>query len=361
MTAARGGPRFQRSPHLTSLLAEVDRLVAAIGAAEDGARAQLRNQQRDEVVRATLLLDGANLDSDDLAGGPLDPPELPATDDTTPAPYGVERRGWLDTLRTFDEPPDAHLRALEIAGVHAAEDADDLAQLLLTDPLPTLAELHRRLTRGLVAKERAGAPRSLDQAVHDGSTGRMLYFTVEIARIPHELEQLARWLTSSATDEHGLIVSGVLHHELLRIHPYDAANGRLARSAARLVLLARGLDPDHLTAPEPQLARDPLGYHEEVAGSLRRRDLTIWLERWSEAVADGLRASGRALDVIGGGIAADVATFVDTQPTFTIADYREAFAHAATPLDEALGRLLDTGRIRRVPGSRGLRFTVVKG
>jgi fido (protein-threonine AMPylation protein) len=208
------------------------------------------------------------------------------------ATSSASRATWLDTLRVLDDPEDRVVGALELLGVLAADDSDDVTATVLTDPAAALATLHRRLTRGLVAPERAGAVREVEQAVHDGATGRILYLTAAAAALPRELRAADGVAGLRRAREHGLIASGVLHLELLRLHPFDAANGRLARAAARAVLRARGLDPDHLAVPELALAADPLGYHEEVARTLRRRDLTIWLERWAEAVADGLRGRG---------------------------------------------------------------------
>ncbi len=347
-------PAFSRSTHLVELVAEVERLAAALAAVTPERRTGLVDARTDEVVRATLALDGA--DTDELPG-----PEEAATalaEAAPVAPDPTDRRStWLDVFRVLDDPSDRQVRALEVLGARAADAADDLIEPLLNDPQDTLAVLHRRLTRGLVTAERAGAPRRIDQAVHDGATGRILFFTLDPAAVPRELALTAAWLASTATREHGLIVSGVLHHELLRIHPYDAANGRLARAAARLVLRARGLDPDHLAAPEPVLAEDPLGYHEELAKSLRRRDLTIWLERWGEAVSEGLRRSARAAGAVDVAVPERAAAFVADRSAFTVADYRAEVGVGPEDARGDLSAMLDAGGIARVPGSRGLRFT----
>jgi hypothetical protein len=347
-------PRFGRSPHLVELVAEVERLAATIATAPEDDRRALGLRRADEVVRATLSLDGAE-------GDALPGPDEAAAALATAAPVAPDpsdRRGaWLDMLRVFDTPSDREIRALEVLGARAGDASDDLTAGLLSDPGTALAELHRRLTRGLVRDERAGAPRITEQAVHDGSTGRVVFFTSEPADVPGELALLEAWLVSAGTREHGLIVSGVLHLELLRIHPYDAANGRLARAAARLVLRARGLDPDHLAAPEPALARDAMGYVEEVARTMRRRDLTIWLERWGEAVAEGLRTSARALGVLDAEVPDDAAAFVVARSAFTIADHRAELGLTPAEGREQLQKLLDSGLVARQPGSRGLRFT----
>lgn len=369
MTAA-APPRFVRSPHLVELVAEVERLAAAVAAPAGAAR-------RDAVVadrRHAAVLASLRLDGSPVTDAP-DPAVLAAARgrvaEVAADPAAPRRGTWFDAMRAFDEvdadDPEAaahddQLHALEYAGADAGFDADDLAGPLRSTPGDALAELHRRLTAGLVAPERAGAPRTSEQAVHDASVGRVLYFTVEPDAVPRELGLLGAWLTSTAAREHALVVSGVVHLELLRIHPFDAANGRLARAAARLLLRAGGLDPDGLAAPEPALDRDRLGYHDEVARTRRRRDLTIWLERWGEAVSDGLRASARALGAVTATVPSATAAYLDElgpHERFTVADHRAATAAAPGDAAAALRAALDAGRIVRRPGSRGLRFAVV--
>lgn len=354
-------PVFTRSTHLVELIAEVERLAAVVAAVPDAHRAAVADELAGEAARATLALDGADAALlPELATARDHVAALAPRQPGAPARTVAARRGtWLDTLRVLEDPADDDVRALEVVGVHAANASDDLVDGLATDPQPALGELHRRLTRGLVDDARAGRARTSELAVHDASTGRVLFFPVEPHLVPGELALTAAWLASTATREHGLIVSGVLHHELLRIQPFDAANGRLARAAARLVLRGRGLDPGRLAVPEPALDRDRLGYHEEVAKSLRRRDLTIWLERWGEAVADGLRHAARRLGALDAEPAPAAAAYVDGVADFDVAEYRAELTATPAVAREQLAALLDAGRIRRVPGSRGLRFTTV--
>jgi Fic family protein len=354
-------PRYSRSPHLVDLVAETERLAALLTAADPGERDRVAAAGLDTTIHATLVLDGARgRDLPDLATAERQGRDLvpPAAEHTT----ADERTTgtWLDALRVLDEPDAAQARALEVLGAAAALASDDLAERLLTDAGPALAELHRRLTRGLVASDRAGVPRRTERVVQDGSVGRIIFRPSEPAAIPGELALLGTWLASTGAREHALVTSGVLHLELVRIHPFDAANGRLARTAARLVLRERGLDPGGLGGPERSLAAHPLDYHEEVARTLRRRDQTIWLERWGEAVADGLRAAARALGLLEVVLPERAERFLAArdEPGFTVADYRAEAGLGPEDARADLVALLDAGRIARRPGGRGLRFDV---
>jgi fido (protein-threonine AMPylation protein) len=347
-------PPFTRTPHLVALVAGTERLAALVASVDPPA--DLLDRLHAEAAVASLRLDGSPIrEVPDPAEVPPDAAELPRLGHDQ-ATTGT----WLDALRAGQEP-DREVMLLEYRGVRAGLAADDLADELLTRPVQALGSLHRRVTRGLLAPDVAGRPRRTRQAVHDASVGRVLYHATEPGRIHRRLALLGAWLTSTAAREHGLIASGVLHQQLLEMHPFEAANGRLARTAARLVLRARGLDPAGLALAEPVLLDDALGYYDEVAATRRRNDLTIWLERWAEAVVAGLRLAARRLGVPGGDVPPRAADFLAgwSGPRFTVADYR---AEAGVGPEEARGdldALLDAGRIRRVPGSRGLRFTVV--
>ncbi|HSK25205.1 MAG TPA: Fic family protein [Egicoccus sp.] len=346
-----------RSPHLAALLAAADDAAAALRTADPAAPAAA--ERRRAALLATLRLDGSPLTTwPDDAALALAVPDAAQSDPAAADPATTDGQapgGWLDTLRAFDEPSDDLLLAREAAGVAAADAADDLAAMLATAPADALGRLHTLLTRGLVAPDRAARLRTSEQAVHDGSVGRMLYFTLEPGALPPAFDALTAWLAGPAADLPPLLAAGILHLHLLHLHPYDAANGRLARAAARLWLRDHGLDPAGLAVPEIGLATDPLGYHEEVAQTLRRRDLTMWLERWAEAVVDGLRGSGLALGLASPPL--DPAAIDGLGADFTIAEARDQLGLADLDTTRAtLDAALAAGLIQRVPGSRGLRF-----
>lgn len=346
---------FTRTPHLVSLVAEAEQLATRLEATDAGeARAALWSA----AAVASLRLDGSTIPAPPTAAQVR---EALADPRVTVAAH--DSGSWDRTLRSaldVEDAPDEVLWAREFQGVVTALSSDDLADRLLRDPVDALAELHRRLTVGLVAQDVAGRPRTTEQAVHDGSLGRILWYAPHPAEVPGELHRLAGWLASGAAREHGLVVSGIVHLELLRIHPFEAANGRLARAAARLVLRARGLDPHGLAIAEVPLAEDLLGVHEEVARTARRKDVTIWLERWGEAVTAGLRHAAHALGLPAPDVPERARAVVEGRGPgeLTVMDYRGDAGVGPEEARADLVALLDAGLVRRVPGSRGLKFEV---
>lgn len=332
LSGALAPPGSAARRYLDVLVADADRLLTLVAGAPGEARAQLAPGCREQAVLASLHLDGSTI------------AQLP---DTTAS--------WLDTLRIGEDTADADIAALETRGVQAALDATDLAAAIAVGSPAALRTLHERVTRGLVTPQRAGALREVEQAVHDASTGRIIYRATAPQHLDDALAALPARMTA-ASDLPAVLQAGLLELELLALHPFDAANGRTARAAARLVLHAHDRDPDQLSCPEPWLATDRLGYHDEVARTLRRRDPTIWLERWVEAVTVGLRHAARSLGVLPAAAGPPPSWLADhDDDALTLADLPEAAAGLAAAHRQAI-ELLDRGTLQRVPATRGLRF-----
>lgn len=332
------------SQWLDRLLAEVtelEELLAGVTPTHDEV-----DRARDRAAVATLQLDGSPIRE---VPPPVD--QLPVGTGSGPA-----RGGWLEVLRgateDLEQAPDEVLVAVEHHGARAGLDADDLAPLLRTDPVAALRELHARVTDGLLAPEVAGVPRRTDQAVNDASVGRVVFFPVDPAQVVERLERAAAWVTDSS--DHPVVVSGVLHHQVLDIHPFEAANGRLARIAARLLLTTAGLDPERVGQPEQALLADTIGYLDEVGHSRRLGEPTAFVTRWAEAIGDGLRHAAHELGAMPEVDVphATVRFLADHAGRgFTIVDHRRAGGD-----DQGLQQALRAGLAQRVHGTRGLRW-----
>lgn len=260
-----GHLRWSPSTHLGVLLADVERLAAKVATAvDDGHTAP---QLWHLAVIATCRLDGSGMTT------------MPSAGDVT-------------SLVTDDSAVEEVMRR-EYAGASNALGADDLAGLLREDPLKALPALHRTLTSGLVAPPVTGQLRRTEQAVHDGGEGRVVFQPVPPAAIATALGFLSDLMAGH--DLHPVVTAGLLQFELLRLHPFESANGRLARVAARLVLRDAGLDPAGLAVAEVAMSQRPVGNYDAAAGALRSNDLTVWLETWGEDVATGLRLATSAL------------------------------------------------------------------
>lgn len=137
-------------------------------------------------------------------------------------------RSALATTR-LDDP---HADAASPAALRTLRELRSASQVWGRAPLQALARVHALAAAGLVDDSDLGRPRD------DPETSA-------------RLAQLARVATTSPAP--GVVVAAVVHGELLALSPFRGANGIVARTAQRLVLVQRAVDPDALTVPEEGL------------------------------------------------------------------------------------------------------------
>jgi hypothetical protein len=357
--------RFAYRHHLVRLVARSEVAAARLDAASPERRVQLADAARRDAARLSARLDASPLTdetADAVDAGEAGPGKAAGTD-SPGAGMTVAGRpsGWAAALR-LDVMPTQAIAAVEYTNLLATYELEtELAEDFFAAPLAALTALHGRLVAGMVQHARVGQLRAVAQDVHDGAQGMVIYRTPPPEALPRLLDSLLSWLGRGSAGVPALVVAGVVHERLLEWQPFDAANGRLARAAARVVLRARGLDPHGLAVPERTLARDPVGYFGEVAASIHRRgDLTAWLERTGEAVVRSLET---AADTVSGEPppappprAVDVAARMTPGEGLSLVDY---VGRAGVDRDTAASDLemLDrSGLLEVVPGTQGLRL-----
>ena len=165
------------------------------------------------------------------------------------------------------EPHDRDRRtgAVVQAAVRLHADLGQVLDAWRRSPAQALARLHVVAAADLVDDpDRLGRPRTAAAAYED---------PLGLGPAPDPLEVSARLDGLSrvllATKAPAVVVAGVVHGELLALRPFGVADGLVARAAARLVLVERGLDPKAVSAPE--VGHVELGHeYEQAARGVRR-------------------------------------------------------------------------------------------
>ena len=167
----------------------------------------------------------------------------------------------------------------------------DLGQLLVPwrhSPRQALARLHVLAASEIVADPDAlGRPRSVGQP-YDDPAG--LGAAPEPMEVAARLDGLARVLTGG-TSAPAVVVAAVVHGELMALRPFGTADGIVARAAARLVLVDRGLDPKAVSAPEVGHAELHADYPEALRAYVSGgpEGVATWIAHCCRAVALGAR------------------------------------------------------------------------
>ena len=139
----------------------------------------------------------------------------------------------------------------ELDEVRAGTVTDPVLQgaLRVAREIDGMARLWPKVPRQVLARVHVLAGRDV---VDDGTLGRPV--------APEVLPRLSGLLALVAAPDGvpALLLSAIVHGELLALRPFSGPSGVVARAAARITLVAGGLDPRGVLAPEiGHLAREP--------------------------------------------------------------------------------------------------------
>ncbi len=133
-------------------------------------------------------------------------------------------------------------------------------------PLQALARLHALVARGLVPDADLGRPR-------------------DAPAVGPRLTALAGLLAGRESGS-ALLLAAVVHGEILALDAFAPVTGLVARAAARLVLVSRGLDPKAVVAVDVGHLEQQQAY-EESATAYAAGDVVPWFVHCADAVRLG--------------------------------------------------------------------------
>ncbi|SDX13783.1 hypothetical protein SAMN05421504_102421 [Amycolatopsis xylanica] len=164
--------------------------------------------------------------------------------------------------------------------LRVAEALESILPTWRRAPLQALARLHLLAAADLVSDQ--------------DSLGR------PVSGAGPRLELLAQLITG-ATSVPGAVLSAVVHGELLALKPFGSADGVVARAAARLSMIATGLDPKALTVPEVAYFRRITKYHAAASAfaSGAPDGISEWLLFSCEAIESGAKEARSISDAAG--------------------------------------------------------------
>lgn len=158
--------------------------------------------------------------------------------------------------------------------------------------LEQLKRIQKETVYRLIADEARGVVRTTQVIVKEEGTGRIILTPPTFVEVPYLLDDFFAWLNSpEGKDTHPVVKAGITHYVLVAVHPFIEGNGRSARAFASLVMLKEGYDVKKFFAIEEHLDKDVGRYYEALglvdrqAKDVFARDLTPWLEYFSEVVA----------------------------------------------------------------------------
>jgi Fic family protein len=172
--------------------------------------------------------------------------------------------------------------------LRVSSELGSLAGTWRNAPRQVLARLHALAAAEGPYPDDLGRPRSTDTAKDPLELGR----PPAPAEVAVRLDSLSDLLTTP-TEAPAVVVAGIVHGELLALRPFGWGDGVVARAAARLTLVDRGLDPKSLAAPEVGHVELGTAYRDAIRGYVSGGSggVAQWICHCADAIALGARDS----------------------------------------------------------------------
>ena len=158
-----------------------------------------------------------------------------------------------------------------------------------TDKL--VLKIHKALVKGTLNQQSDGGVFRNRQVIvgykdNDGRT--VITFRPPVTKdVPKLMQSFLDWLNAKRVDDvNSVLVGGITHYEMVRIHPFIDGNGRTARVLATIIFLMRGFDSKRFFALDDYYDSDRLAYYDALKSvDPQMLDITKWLEYFCEGVA----------------------------------------------------------------------------
>ena len=149
----------------------------------------------------------------------------------------------------------------------------------------TILSVHKDLTKNLLKNpEYEGKFRDTRVFIGNLHTKKINYIPPDAYKVPGLIDELLDWLNNSTDEMYPVIIAGILHYELVRIHPFVDGNGRTSRLMATLILSSRKFSIDNYFTLDEYYNQDRQAYVDALKSADKNHDLTNWLEYFCQGV-----------------------------------------------------------------------------
>lgn len=224
-----------------------------------------------EEARAKIIHHGTHLEGNDLNLNEVEEILSPETSATTEAPVGRDR--------DIQE-------VINYRSVMEYLDSLVTKEGYVTLNRHILEEIHRLTVKGLLPDGESGHYRSVKVVIRNTSTKEITFRPPSPTEVPFFIEELFTWLSSEdGKSVHPLLRAGILHYELVRIHPFTDGNGRTARAMALLLLFLEGYEVKKFFALEEYYDTHPEEYYSALQSVANSGELSQWLEYFTLGIS----------------------------------------------------------------------------
>jgi Fic family protein len=147
--------------------------------------------------------------------------------------------------------------------------------------------LHRMTVEKILLPEKCGEYRTTQVVVKNSLTGEVTFKPPVAIAVPVQVKEFVDFINSAGPDEiHPVLKSGVVHYELVRIHPFVDGNGRVSRALSTCILFREGYDIRKFFSLEEYFDNDATEYYSALQSVGRNDgDLTEWLSYFTQGLS----------------------------------------------------------------------------
>lgn len=150
-----------------------------------------------------------------------------------------------------------------------------------------IKKIHKITVHRIMPEQESGEYRKKQVILKNSRTGEVSFKPPLAVAVPYQIKDLLSFINSNSNkDIHPVLKSGIVHYELVRIHPFLDGNGRVARALSTLILFLEGYDIRKFFSLEEYFDKDAGSYYEALQSVQKSKgDLTFWLEYFTEGLA----------------------------------------------------------------------------
>lgn len=148
-------------------------------------------------------------------------------------------------------------------------------------------KIHKITVHRIMPEQESGEYRKKQVILKNSKTGEVSFRPPLAVAVSYQIRDLLSFINSNSNkDIHPVLKSGIVHYELVRIHPFLDGNGRVARALATLILFLEGYDIRKFFSLEEYFDKDASSYYEALQSVQKSKgDLTFWLEYFTQGLA----------------------------------------------------------------------------
>ena len=243
-----------------------------------------------------------------------------------------------------------------------------------------LLNIHRMITKDVMQNSAdSGVFRNrqvfVGKRVFDGTTFKEVveYMPPKIEEVPRLVQEFIEWLNlDKSWGINPVLLAGIVHYEIARIHPFIDGNGRTARLFATVILYLSDFDHRRIFALDDYYDRDRQAYYAALkTAQTTDGDITQWLEYFTDGILYSITEARDAVLKVGskrknGQVQIALAPkqmqiveFINANGKVTNKDLQGLFKISAQAVHKELTKLVGLKVIKPVGEGRALHYILV--